>query len=46
MSELRLRSMSLEQMDRTTSNFEYGLVLTRSRWKVIPVIFRKFVTEL
>ena len=46
MSELRFRSMSLEQMDRITSNFVYALILTRSRWKVLPVIFRKFVTEL
>ena len=44
MSEFCFRSISLERMDRISSDFVYAL--TRSRQGMLPVICRKFVTEL
>ena len=38
MSEFRLRSISLEQMDKPSSYFVYVLILTRSRLGMLPVI--------
>ena len=46
MSDFCFRSISLEQMDRISSNFVNALILTRSGLVLLPVIFRKFVKEL
>ena len=32
-------------MDRILQSFAYALILTRSRFGLLPAIFRKFVTE-
>ena len=45
-SEFRFCSISLEQIDRISPHFYYALMLTRSKLGLLPVIFRKFVTEL
>ena len=42
----RFRSISLESMDRIWPDFIYVLILTRSRFGLLPEIFRKFVKEL
>ena len=46
MSEFCFRSISLEQIYRISSNFVYALILTRSMFGLLPVIFHKFVREL
>ena len=46
MSEFRFRSISLEQIDRISSNFVYALVLIRSRFGLLPVIFCNFCNRV
>ena len=46
MSEFSFRSISLERMDRILPNFVYGLILTRSKFGLLPIIFHKFAAEL
>ena len=45
-SDFRFCSISSEQMDRISPNFVYGLISTRSRVGLLPIIFRAFVIEL
>ena len=45
MSVFRLCLRSLEQMDRIWPNFAYALILTRTRFGLLHVIFRECVTE-
>ena len=45
-SEFRFRSISWEQFDRIRPNFVCTSTLTRSSLGLLPVIFRKILTEL
>ena len=46
MSEFRFRSISWERIDRIWPNFVCTSTLTRSSLGLLPVIFRKILTEL
>ena len=46
LSEIFFCSLSLEQIDRSSPNFVYAFILTRSRLGLLPVMFCLFVTEM
>ena len=46
MSEFCFCSISLEQMDRMSSNFVHALILKRSSFGIVTCYFGEFITEL